>query len=210
MSGIFDNTDWGGVVASTIGSSIIAIVIALYIRYKTKPKHEIIYDANRQANLDLIFGGLNRLGSEFGTIYDSIENRFGFLTENRDEIIPAFGDIVEIAEMNRTFDDIRPMLEGCLERMREQHRRFLGDYHIYLNFLNDSFLRDVNKYYLTTTFYSELLLQNENHYSIGVRRKPEAERIIKYVVKDRSVNKNKEEIKLFISDWEEVETRQTG
>jgi len=215
MSGVFDKTEWGGVISSTLASSLIAIGIALYIRYRAKPKQEIIYDANRQANLDLIFSGLNFLNIEFLTFYESIEQRLGELTKERSKIIPFpiskplnewtvddpdIVDFGEISKMTAIFDEIKPMLTQTLTRIREHHKRFLQDYHIYLNYLHDSFLRDVHSYYITTTHYSELLLNGENHYSIGIKRKEEADKIIAYV-KDRTVHKTNS-IMDFILNWQ--------
>lgn len=222
---MFDHVDWDTATISTITSAIVAIVVGLIVRYKTKPKSEVIYDANRQGNLNIIFNGLNHLNVEFETIYSSIEQRLGELTKERTEIIPPLvskpeeqwsendpdeRDFGQISEMTSIFNEIKPMLQGALGRMRDQYKTFLKDYHIYLNYLHDSFLRDVYSYYITTTYYSELLLNGENHYSIGVKRKSEAEKIIEYVQKDRSVNKNTKEINEFITDWEKLKTGEKG
>lgn len=213
---MFEHVDWDTTIISTITSAVVAISVGLYVRYKTKPKSEIIYNANRQANLNLIFSGLNHLNFEFGTLYESIEQRLGELTKKRSEVIPSLVfkpkeqwiendpdqlDFVKITKMTSVFDEIKPMLRSTLARMHQQHRNFLQDYHIYLNYLHDSFLRDVNSYYLTTTYYSELLLNGENHYEIGIKRKSEADNIMEYVEKDRTVDKTLGAINEFILNW---------
>lgn len=225
---MFEHVDWDttniSTIISTITSGVLAFGIALYFRYRVKPKFEIIYDSNRQANINLIFNGLNYLDSEFESFYTIIENELGELTKEREEIIPSLkvkpkdewiendpdiSDFGIIIKMTEKYDGIRKNLAPMLTIMREHHKKFLQDYHINLNYLHDSFLRDVNSYYITTTYYAELLLQCQNYYSIGIKRKSEADKIIEYVNADGSVDKTPDGIREFIYKWKDWKPKES-
>lgn len=52
---MFENTDWGGILVTTILSSVIAGVIAWYFRFRAKPKIEIVYENNRNASFKILW-----------------------------------------------------------------------------------------------------------------------------------------------------------
>jgi len=212
---MFDNIDWGTTIISAIISGIVAIGVAWYFRFKVKPKFEIVFDDNRQANLRLIFNGLQWFDSEFQSIYEIFERELGELKKEREEIIPRpkfiqekgseinenVIDLGSMMKMDKIFAEVRDNLNPILARMLEQQKTFLRDYHIFLNYLHDSFLREINNYYFTTIYYTKWVLKGNNFYSIGIKRKEHANRIIKYLEEDKTINKTEKSLGEFISKW---------
>lgn len=196
-------------------TTLTGVAIAAFFRYKVKPKFEIVFDSNRQSNLRLIFSGLEWFDKEFESFYKIFERDMVELTKDNEEIIPRpkfkpmdelddGEDVIDLGtmmKMDKAFQEVKKCLEPILKRMSEQHNAFLRDYHIYLNYLHDSFLRDINNYYFTTTYYVEWVLKQQNYYSIGIERKEIAKRLIEYVEKDSSIDKKEQSIENFILKW---------
>ncbi len=195
-------------------SSLVGISIAVFFRYKVKPKFEIIFDDNRQSNLNLIFNGLQWFDADFESFYTIVERDITPLTKYNEEIVPSpkikpideledddAVDLGTMMRMDKKFLEVKDTLDSILKRMREQHTKFLKDYHIYLNYLHDDFLRNISKYYFTTTDYCEYVLNKQNYYSIGIDRKKFATKIIAYLEKDSGIERRENSIEKFISKW---------
>lgn len=194
---------------------MIAILIAWYFRFKVKPKFEIVYNYNRNANFVLIFNNIEIFDWTFETFYIIYERRLGLLTREREDIVPRIPftssgsgnqaispvNLREWQTITNELTSVRQDLLQDVERMREYHRNFLKDYHIFQNYFHDKFLRDIHVYYFSTIHYCEWLLQGHNYARMADDRKRRSEGIIKYLEEDKSIDKADPNIKKFIEKW---------
>ena len=172
------------VVISVILSTLTSIGVAWFFRFRTKPKHEIIYDSNRQENLTRIFYGLKFFDMFFERVYSQFNNEFGILNKEKESLIYKSQDISDIdsnnnfeklvnfgnlSERQLKLDKIRDYCEREFQNMKERFQVFINDYNIYQNYFHDSFLRDIREYYDSTVHYTEWLLKGENYHSIGIK-----------------------------------------
>lgn len=194
---------------SAVISSVIAWKIGLYIRFNTKPVHEIVYQDNRTSNLKLIFNGIRLSDSTLGSIFEIFTDKFGELSRNRkviiaDPISSINTDFGKFLVQKKIFDETVQGLQDTLKRMREQRKDFLKDYHVLQNYFHDSFLRDINQYLWLAEEYVSELFKNENHGFKLIKRKDIALKIIEYIESDKSINKNERNIQEFITMWKET------
>ena len=203
------------IMISVILSGGTSIGVAWFFRFRTKPKHEKIFDANRQANLIRICTGLHVFDNFFQQIYENINKEFGDLPKEREELVPKpkfipveeLENIKEVHDIGTQFQldlklqNIRKSHDWILENMRNMFDLFTKDYDIYQNYFHDSLLRDVREYYSTTIDYTEWLLKGHNYYSIGIKRYNLAKKIIEYIENGISKNKGQGHVDEFISKW---------
>lgn len=194
-------------------SFTIAVGVALFVRYKIKPKHEEVFDYNRKSNIVRIFGLLDHLDFQFRYFIEYFEKDMGELTKDRKTVLPERkfektqdgGYVVDITDtmgIGIKYEQVKPELKRLAENLRMLEKSFLSDYSIYLNYVHDSFLRDIRMYFLNTAHYAEWLLKDTHLAYLRKKRMESAKKIIEYVEKDKSLVSNPL-IKKFIEKWEE-------
>jgi len=214
--------EWDTVIISTVLSATFSGLtgyrVAWYFRHKVKPKHEILFENNQNSTILRLFSLIELFDSNFRSFYEIFETRLGELKTDQEEIIPSpfvFLPLEELKEekppkitfgmhlkKSKEFETLKENLSPTLKRMREYHNNFLKEYSFFMNYLDDIFLRYVNNYFFTTTYYSEWVLKGYNYSSIGQDRKKYAEIIIKYL-KDNKFSLDNPRVKEFITKWEE-------
>lgn len=206
---MFEKLDFDTIIISTLMAIAITVGVSWFFRFRTKPKFEIIYDSNREENLTYVFNGLEMLDSDFGSFCEIFEDNFGLLTKEKKEIVPrpsssSDGNITYPQGFAETLNRLRQVKENLtpmLTRMRDNHNKFLRDYHIYHNYIHDSFLRNVSLYYWTTTYYIEWLLKGHHVVNSGEKRQTYAKKIIEYIERDTTYHKNIPSISHFVNKW---------
>ena len=202
------------VVLSLASSLLASAIVAAYFRFLVKPKSEKVFEHNRESNLQRIFNQL-RIYDNFnvGQIFDTLEKEFGSLECGKSELINENFKFVTEEELenqeitdfvkNRSDEEKLAKLNSIskIRVLQRFHENFKEDYNIYSQYLHDSFLRDINQYYLNTNLYVEWLLKNHKENSCLDERKNNAENIIKYLKEDRSIDKETKSIKDFIDKW---------
>ncbi|MGI0021368.1 MAG: hypothetical protein ACRD9Q_00775, partial [Nitrososphaeraceae archaeon] len=170
---MLENIDWNTTITSVTTSGVVAIIVAWYFRFKAKPKSEIVYDYNRNANFTLLFDNIEIFDWTFETFYTIYEQRLGLLTREREEILPRIAftssgsgnqvippvNFRAYQGLTNELASVKQDLAEDVARMREYHRNFLKDYHLFQNYFHDKFLRDIHMYYFSSIHYSEWLLQ---------------------------------------------------
>lgn len=213
---------WAPAIVSIIVSGLIAYFVAHYIRFNTKPAHERVFDENRNANLTRIFDQLSTFDDEVGRFFETLTNNFGELSRDRTELYREPFDVEwELDEEGEPFpkqvsvevteeDNQRRMIlefpehdfHERLGRLKEQQKLFLRDYNIYLNYIHDSFLRDIRDYYYNTIEYFDSILHNIVSSFRLIRRNDCATRTIQYLEEDNSIQKTTNMLD-FIQRWKE-------
>ena len=84
---MYEDLNWISVIISAIFSAIVGLAIAGYVKKTMKPKHEEIFDDNRQTNLRFIFNDLERFHEQATFIFNQFENDFGGLDNKRKELV---------------------------------------------------------------------------------------------------------------------------
>ena len=209
-------------IVTIVLSSLIALGIGLFIRYGLKPKFEIIFDDNRKANFLILFNGIQAFDSQFLSFYEILEDRMGLLRRDRREIIPRMQfasltpesihsqtrvDFGEISRLTSEYDEVRRNLQSILQAMRDNYDAFLKDYKLFLNYMHDTFLRDVSLYLWNTIYYSEWLLRDENLVMIADKRLELAFKIIQYLEEDGSIKMKIQNMDNFVKKWKDYKSQ---
>jgi hypothetical protein len=74
----FSVLDWGTIIVTTIISTLIAIGIAIYFRFFTKPKIEKIYENNRNKTISRLLNDIYNLDEYVGLSIQIITKQIGF------------------------------------------------------------------------------------------------------------------------------------
>ena len=220
--------NWDEVTVSSIiailTSGVIAYGIAWYFRFKSKSKIEVVFEDNRQQSFLYLFTNLADFDSYFGSFYDIFEKDVMELKGKDREIIrvspimssiyasmtegkPVLVNLSQDFELIRKFESTKKNLEPMLEQMRKYYKGFSDSYFSYLNYIHDTFLKDVNRYYSSTIEYTRYVLQGHEYSTYIDSRRKFAHKIIEYVEADETIDKTKENIAIFIKKWKERESK---
>ena len=201
------------VLVNAVLSIVVALGVGLYIRFKVKPKREIVFEDNRKDNVNRVCNILNFFDSSFEHVYKGFEVEFGDLTKKMENIIPKLEfrrendeyvaelDFVDQIKKEETLKKLKNQYERTLETMEEQTKIFYDDIPIFHNYLHNSFLIDISSYMTTTVHYSQELMNGHNYVGIGLMRLKFYKKIKLYLQNDKSIKENKG-VKEFISRWE--------
>lgn len=86
--------DWFEYVVYTITSVTIALAIAMYFRYKVKPRIEQIYEKNYFNVFVGLFGYVDSFDSYFEMFCNDYEKKFGNIRDlPKDEFLPSISDV---------------------------------------------------------------------------------------------------------------------
>lgn len=206
--------DWWNVTASAAVSFLVAVIVGVIIRFKLKPKHEEVFEHNRNVNLMMVFGILSRLDFQFEGFITIFEQRMGEFTEDRKRILPEVkwkmdSDGGQIADMSSSteifgrYEDVKNDLKPFVKNMNDIHKQLGDDYNIFQNYIHADFLRDVDLYIFNTCYFAEWALKDAPIPKCLISRMKFAKKIIKYVEDDKTVELTFPTISEFIKRWKE-------
>jgi len=80
--------EWDTVVLNTVLSIVVAVVVGLYIRFKVKPKHEDVFEHNRNVEFKRIFNTIHFFDFHFENFVNYLEREMGPLSRDRETLTP--------------------------------------------------------------------------------------------------------------------------
>jgi len=207
--------EWDTVVVNAFLSLTVAVGVGLYIRYRVKPKHEEVFEHNRNEEIIGIFNTIDLLDFHFQNFLDDLETEMGPLTDDREtlsprpkfEEMPDGGQMAvfskEQSEMMHKFDNIKPKLKYSYEQIKKISEGFQKDYLRLLNHIESSFLRNVWLYFFDTTYYAEWAQKNYLMKNLLEKNMESAKGIIEFLEDDKTIDLSQSKIKKFIDKWKE-------
>ena len=208
-----DGADAATILISLFLTTAVGIFITAYFRYFVKPKYEIVFDANRKANLTILFNAIDGFDEYFESIYTIFEEKLGLLTKNRKDIVPSISNQInpinpalpltyqDIMKIQKEYADVKSDLNPMLVKMQKFHRDFLKDYHLFQNYIHDSFLRDVNQYFVHTLDYTKWLLECNHVATTAEKRIKYYNEIKSYLENEKSLIESIPTMKKFLDKW---------
>lgn len=209
-----DLINWWEVFANAAVSFLVAVIVAVIVRYKLKTKHEELFEHNRNANLAIVFGLLNQLDFQFEQFVLVFESRLGEFTKDRKQILPKTtwksdnsggynADFSSWIKVKKIYDEVKNDLAPTVENLYDIEKKLRDDYNIFHNYIHADFLRDVSLYIFNTCYFAEWSLKDAPIPDCLIRRMEIAKNIIKYLEKDRMIDKTAYSIDSFIKRWTE-------
>lgn len=208
-----DLINWWEVFANAAVSLLVAAIVALYIRFKVKPKHEIVFEHNRNEEIKRIFTTLHFLDFHFKNFIDHIENELGPITRDRETLSPKaefktmpdgsqYAEFsIEETRLQRKFYNLQPKIQYDYERMNEIAKSFQKDFPRLLEHIENSFLNDVWMYIFDSKYYAEWATKDYLMNHLFDKIHDSATKIIKFTTVDKTINLNEPYIKEFIEKW---------
>ena len=205
--------EWDTVVVSSIISAIVAIGVALCVRYKVKPKHEVVFEHNRNVEFKRIFDTIHFLDFHFQNFLDDLEKEMGPLTNDRETLtpkpefkpLPEGGQIAEFSleqtKLALKFQRLLPKLKFNFEQIRKITQGFQNDYLRLLNQIENSFLTNVWNYIFSTHHYAEWAQKDFLMSSLLKENMKTAKKIIDFLESDKTIDLTEPYIKEFIEKW---------
>ena len=209
--------EWDNILANAFISFIVAVGVGLYIRYKVKPKHEEVFDHNRNDAIKTIFSFIQQSDSDFVRLIDTIETEMGPITKKRDTVTPkptieklpdggqSMKFTYEETQKQLKYEKIKPKLEFDFKRIEYTFNLFQQNYQKLHNHIEKEFLEDVWKYLHGTYHYSEWALKDHLGNYIFKDQITLSKKIIKFLEKDKNVDRTYPSIKEFIEKWKNIE-----
>jgi len=207
--------NWVEISLNAFIAFIVASGVATYIRFKVKPKHEEVFEHNRNANLMMVFGLLNRLDMNFGSFVRDFEQSMGEFTKDRNKILPKIewktepdgGKIAvrppNYGEMSAKYEQLKKDLKSTEDAMKSVERDFRNDFNIFQNYIHVDFLREVSLYIFDTLYFSDWALKDAPLPYCLERRMKRAKKIIEYVEKDKGLDQTFSGFNYFRQRWNE-------
>lgn len=206
--------NWWDVFANASVSFLVAVIVGVIIRFKLKPKHEEVFEHNRNVNLMMVFGLLNNLDFQFEQFIIIFEKKLGPFTKYRKRILPTTewradpegGEIADLSssmDIRMTYEDVKTDLRPTVENLYKVNEQLREDYKIFENYIHANFLRDVSLYIFNTSYFAEWALKDAPLPSCMIKRMDYAKKIIKYVESDNSIDTKYQSIDSFIKRWKE-------
>jgi len=138
----------------------------------------------------------------------------GAFTKDKKRILPAVdwkktedgGNVVDLSssmEIRRTYEQVKEDLAPALERINDIYKQFKNDWRIFQNYIHDDFLRDVDRYFWDTSYFSEWALKDAPLPDCLIGRMKHAKKIIEYVENDKSVDITSPGIDKFVKNWKQ-------
>ena len=206
--------DWWNIAATGVVSLLVAVIVGVIIRFQLKPKHEKVFEHNRNVNLMMVFGILSQIDFQFEGFITIFERSMGEFTKDRKRILPEVewkmdsdgGQIADMSSSTEIFGryeyvkkDLRPMIKN----MNSIHVQLRDDYNIFQNYIHADFLRDVDLYIFNTIYFAEWALKDAPLPTCLLKRMKLAKKIINYVESDKTVDLTFSTISEFIKKWKE-------
>lgn len=201
------------VLVNTILSIVVAVGVGLYIRYKVKPRHEIVFEHNRDIEFQRIFSTIHFLDFHFGIFCEDLEREMGPIKKEQDSLtpkprvrnLPDGGQLIEYSaeqtKIKMKFDKLIPRLQNNYEHIKNNGEIIRKDYARLLSHIEHSFLKDILDYVFDTSYYAEWAQRDYLMNDLRFKRMKLAKKIIKFLQKDKSINIKEGYIKEFIDKW---------
>jgi len=205
--------EWETVAVNTILSLTVAFLVGLYIRYKIKPKHEEVFEHNRNEEFRRIFDTINLFDIHFEFFLNDLEREMGEINVDRETLTikPQFketadgGRIVtfsrEETEIWTTYEQLKPLLKSNYDHMKNFNELFQKDYLRLLNHIENSFLKNVWDYFFKSYYYAEWAQKDYLMNNLMVERMKAAQKIINFLENDNTIDITEPNIKKFITRW---------
>jgi hypothetical protein len=209
-----DGVNWIEVGLNACISSLVAIVVAAYVRFKVKPKHEEVFEHNRTEEIIRIFSTIDLVDLHIGEVFDLFETNLGIMTPDRVTVVPRPEFIqqsdgshiatisLEDSKLRREFESLKPRFAYHYEILESYSNAFKVDYQRLLNHIESNFLGTVSDYIFNTVFFTECLIKDSLLPSLLEKRKHSARKIIDFLNNDKTIPTDDKRIKDFIERWE--------
>ncbi len=195
-------------------SSLTSAGVAYYFRFHQKPKHEKIFEHNRNASLDIIFSQLNFYDRFVEDFFNIMEKQLGPLSEDKKSILPRpklddyKGGKVHVidpmdVELWTKYNNVKEICRPIIENMNKHFQQFLDDNKIYINFIHHEFLMKVKRYYNYTNSYAEWCLRDTLIFDGLKDRLNTAYELIEYTKKQKIKPDEISSVKIFIKNWDD-------
>lgn len=213
--------DWDTILVSSMisagFSAIVGILIAFYVKHKMKPKHQEVFENNRQTNLRFIFNDLERYHDHTMFIFDEFEKKFGDLKKKRKELVTTikFVPIEEIDKQEpikfadimkdkQNLDELKTRLKFNFDQMKKISDFFDKESRSLETYFENSFLQHIRQIFWQTNYYAEQLFNATLVPSCLNSSTDRAKKVIEYLKKDDSLDLSEKNVKSFIDRWEKV------
>ena len=208
--------EWDNITANAIISFIVATGVGLYIRYKVKPKHEEVFEHNRNDAIKNIFDFIHRSDNHFVRFTNSIETEMGPITKTRDTVtpkptiekLPDGGQLMKFTyddtQKRMKFEKLKRKLQFDFRQIENTFNIFQQNYQKLHDHIEKAFLEDVWKYLQNNVHFAEWAQKDHLANYIFKDQIILSQRIINFLAKDKNIDCSYPRITEFIEKWKEV------
>ena len=192
----------------------ISFLVGLYIRFKVKPKHEVVFELNREAEIKQIFSSIHFFDHFFDILIGKLEKEISAIPKENKSLRPEGtqkkledgGTLIQFSleetQLQKKLFKMREILEPEYNEIKKITDNFKNDYTRMINHVEISFLNHVWDYILKSQWYLDYIyLNNYNFYDHFKDREKHGKEIIASLKKDKILESPDPFIKEFFDKY---------